>query len=141
MMSTLSYTLGQLAAHVGAEVRGDADLPIQGGDLAGGRTGSAELPGQPAVSQVPARKPCRRRPADGCRRRRFAGTALVVANPLAYASLSHLFDRKPKAAAGIHPTAIVAADAEVDPSASVGAYAVIGVAPASALASASARTA
>ncbi|MEN1480479.1 hypothetical protein AAIH16_43890, partial [Pseudomonas aeruginosa] len=24
MMSTLSYTLGQLAAHVGAEVRGDA---------------------------------------------------------------------------------------------------------------------
>ena len=57
--------------------------------------------------------------ADG-----FAGTALVVANPyLAYASLSHLFDRKPKAAAGIHPTAIVAADAEVDPSASVGAYA------------------
>lgn len=23
MMSTLSYTLGQLAAHVGAEVRGD----------------------------------------------------------------------------------------------------------------------
>ena len=30
MMSTLSYTLGQLAAHVGAEVRGDADLPIQG---------------------------------------------------------------------------------------------------------------
>ncbi|MBG6667124.1 UDP-3-O-(3-hydroxymyristoyl)glucosamine N-acyltransferase, partial [Pseudomonas aeruginosa] len=37
-----------------------------------------------------------RRPAadaDG-----FAGTALVVANPyLAYASLSHLFDRKPKA--------------------------------------------
>ncbi|WP_413247420.1 hypothetical protein [Pseudomonas sp. PS1(2021)] len=29
-MSTLSYTLGQLAAHVGAELRGDADLPIQG---------------------------------------------------------------------------------------------------------------
>ena len=29
MMSTLS-TLGQLAAHVGAELRGDADLPIQG---------------------------------------------------------------------------------------------------------------
>lgn len=29
MMSTLSYTLGQLAAHVGAEVRGDADLPIR----------------------------------------------------------------------------------------------------------------
>lgn len=126
MMSTLSYTLGQLAAHVGAEVRGDG------------------------TCQSGHRRPCRRpdhqlsflanpqyrkylpesragavlltaADADG-----FAGTALVVANPyLAYASLSHLFDRKPKAAAGIHPTAIVAADAEVDPSASVGAYAVI----------------
>ena len=127
MMSTLSYTLGQLAAHVGAEVRGDADLPIQGlATLQGGRTGSAELPGQPAVSQVPARKPCRRRPADGCRRRRVRRYRAGGGQPyLAYASLSHLFDRKPKAAAGIHPTAIVAADAEVDPSASVGAYAVI----------------
>ncbi|MBH9417756.1 UDP-3-O-(3-hydroxymyristoyl)glucosamine N-acyltransferase [Pseudomonas aeruginosa] len=127
MMSTLSYTLGQLAAHVGAEVRGDADLPIQG---------LATLPeAGPAQLSFLANPQYRKylpesragavlltaADADG-----FAGTALVVANPyLAYASLSHLFDRKPKAAAGIHPTAIVAADAEVDPSASVGAYAVI----------------
>ncbi len=39
--------------------------------------------------------------------------------------LSHLFDRKPVAPAGVHPTALVAADAQVDPSASIGAYAVI----------------
>ncbi|MBG6548621.1 UDP-3-O-(3-hydroxymyristoyl)glucosamine N-acyltransferase [Pseudomonas aeruginosa] len=127
MMSTLSYTLGQLAAHVGAEVRGDADLPIQG--LATlQEAGPAQLSFL-ANPQYRKYLPESRAgavlltaaDADG-----FAGTALVVANPyLAYASLSHLFDRKPKAAAGIHPTAIVAADAEVDPSASVGAYAVI----------------
>ncbi|MCV0159296.1 UDP-3-O-(3-hydroxymyristoyl)glucosamine N-acyltransferase [Pseudomonas aeruginosa] len=127
MMSTLSYTLGQLAAHVGAELRGDADLPIQG--LATlQEAGPAQLSFL-ANPQYRKYLPESRAgavlltaaDADG-----FAGTALVVANPyLAYASLSHLFDRKPKAAAGIHPTAIVAADAEVDPSASVGAYAVI----------------
>ena len=56
----------------------------------------------------------------------YAGDALIVANPyLAYAQLSHLFDRKPKAAAGIHATAQVAEDAWIDPSASVGPYAVI----------------
>ena len=127
MMSTLSYTLGQLAAHVGAELRGDADLPIQG--LATlQEAGPAQLSFL-ANPQYRKYLPESRAgavlltaaDADG-----FSGTALVVANPyLAYASLSHLFDRKPKAAAGIHPTAIVAADAEVDPSASVGAYAVI----------------
>jgi UDP-3-O-[3-hydroxymyristoyl] glucosamine N-acyltransferase len=59
--------------------------------------------------------------ADG-----YAGDALLVADPyLAYARISHLFDPKPKSAAGIHPTAVVAEDAFVDPAASVGAYAVI----------------
>lgn len=50
----------------------------------------------------------------------------MIADPyLAYARISHLFDPKPKAAAGIHPTAVVAEDAFVDAAASVGAYAVI----------------
>lgn len=56
----------------------------------------------------------------------YQGNALIVANPyLAYARLSHLFDRKPKAQAGIHPTALVAADAQVDPTACIGPYVVI----------------
>jgi UDP-3-O-[3-hydroxymyristoyl] glucosamine N-acyltransferase len=44
---------------------------------------------------------------------------------LAYAELSHLFDRKPRALGGIHPTAVIADDARVDASVSIGAYAVI----------------
>ena len=56
----------------------------------------------------------------------FAGNALVVPDPYAaYARVSHLFDPKPKAAAGIHPTAVIAADAVVDPAASIGPFAVI----------------
>ncbi|RUV27634.1 UDP-3-O-(3-hydroxymyristoyl)glucosamine N-acyltransferase, partial [Mesorhizobium sp. M7A.F.Ca.MR.148.00.0.0] len=51
---------------------------------------------------------------------------LVVPDPyLAYARLSHLFDPKPKASAGIHPSAVIAADAVVDPTASIGPFVVI----------------
>ena len=50
----------------------------------------------------------------------------MVADPyLAYARASHLFDPKPKAAAGVHPSAVIADDAQVDPAASIGAFAVI----------------
>ena len=51
----------------------------------------------------------------------FACNALIVADPyLTYARLSHRFDRKPRAAAGIHPSAVVAASAQVDVSANIG---------------------
>lgn len=53
--------------------------------------------------------------------------ALVVANPyLAYAKVSHLFDRAPKPLKHIHSTAVVDGLAIVDSSVSIGANAVIG---------------
>tara|TARA_R110001599_G_scaffold86669_5_gene232318 strand:- start:3484 stop:4545 length:1062 start_codon:yes stop_codon:yes gene_type:complete len=56
----------------------------------------------------------------------FPGNALIVANPyVAYARLSHRFDPKPLAVPGIHPSAVVEADAQVDPTASIGPGAVI----------------
>ena len=56
----------------------------------------------------------------------FSGNCLIVADPYqAYARLSHLFDRKPVAVAGIHPSAVVDATAVVATSASVGPGAVI----------------
>ncbi|KPY52412.1 UDP-3-O-acylglucosamine N-acyltransferase [Pseudomonas syringae pv. solidagae] len=56
----------------------------------------------------------------------YAGDALLVPDPyLAYARISHLFDPKPKSVAGVHPTAVIAEDALIDPAASVGAFAVI----------------
>jgi UDP-3-O-[3-hydroxymyristoyl] glucosamine N-acyltransferase len=51
----------------------------------------------------------------------YQGNALIVADPyLAYARLSHLFDPKPRRAPGVHPSAVVAEDAQVDPKAYVG---------------------
>ncbi len=56
----------------------------------------------------------------------FGGNALIVSDPyLAYARLSHRFDPKPRHVAGIHPTAVVAEDAQVHPEAAVGPYVVI----------------
>ncbi|MFJ4392349.1 UDP-3-O-(3-hydroxymyristoyl)glucosamine N-acyltransferase [Pseudomonas soli] len=124
---TVTMTLGQLAEALGAELKGPEALEI---------TGLATL--QEAVSgqlSFLANKQYRKflddstasavllkaEDAEG-----FAGNALIVADPyLAYARISHLFDPKPKAVAGIHPSAVVAEDAQVDTSASIGPFAVV----------------
>ena len=124
---TATLKLGQLAEFLGATLRGDAEKAITG--LATlQEAGPAQLSflANPQYRKyLPDSKAgavlLKAADAEG-----YAGDALVVADPyLAYARISHLFDPKPKAAAGVHPTAVVAADALVDPSASIGAFAVI----------------
>lgn len=52
---------------------------------------------------------------------------VVTRNPhYVYAKIAEFFDDKPVAAPGIHPTVILGEGAQVDPSASIGAYSVIG---------------
>ncbi|TKJ70406.1 UDP-3-O-(3-hydroxymyristoyl)glucosamine N-acyltransferase [Pseudomonas sp. CFBP13508] len=124
---TVTIRLDQLAEHLGATLRGDPETQITG--LATlQEAGPAQLSflANPqyrkylAGSQAAALL-LKEADAEG-----FAGNALVVPDPyLAYARISHLFDPKPKAAAGIHPTAVIAADAVVDPSASIGPFVVI----------------
>jgi UDP-3-O-[3-hydroxymyristoyl] glucosamine N-acyltransferase len=126
-MSSVVYTLSQLAERLGATLCGSADKVVSGlaalqeagpdhlsflanaqyrKFLAGSQAGAVLLTSADAEGYV--------------------GNALIVANPyLAYAELSHLFDRKPLALPGVHPTAVVAADAQVDASVSIGACAVI----------------
>ncbi|VXB63645.1 UDP-3-O-(3-hydroxymyristoyl)-glucosamine N-acyltransferase [Pseudomonas sp. 8AS] len=126
-MSAVSFTLGQLAERLGATLRGAADKPVRGlaslQDAGGDQLSflaNAQYRKFLAATEAAA---VLLTPADA---EGYAGDALLVANPyLAYAQLSHLFDRKPAAAAGVHPTAVVAADAQVDATASIGAYAVI----------------
>ena len=126
-MSMPVYSLGQLAERLGATLRGAEDQPISG--LATLQEAGPEQLSFLANAQY-------RKFLSGCQAgavlltaadaEGYAGNALVVANPyLAYAELSHLFDRKPRAVSGVHPSAVVAADAQVDASASIGAYAVI----------------
>jgi UDP-3-O-[3-hydroxymyristoyl] glucosamine N-acyltransferase len=126
-MSRPVFTLGYLAGQVGASLRGDETQQVDG--LATIQdAGPSQLTflansqyrkhlGQSQAAAVLLTA------ADA---ESYCGNALIVGNPyLAYASLSHLFDRKPVAVAGIHPTAVVAEDAQVDPSASIGPYAVV----------------
>ncbi|MFG0325353.1 UDP-3-O-(3-hydroxymyristoyl)glucosamine N-acyltransferase [Pseudomonas sp. zjy_11] len=124
---SVTMTLGQLAEALGATLKGPETLQI---------TGLATLqeagPGQLSFLANPQYRKflddsqaaavlLKAADAEG-----FAGNALIVADPyLAYARISHLFDPKPKAVAGVHPSAVVAEDAQVDASASIGPFAVI----------------
>lgn len=119
--------LGQLAEFLGATLRGDPEKAITG--LAtlqeAGPTQLSFLANPQYRKYLPASQAAavllKAADADG-----FTGDALIIADPyLAYARVSHLFDPKPKASVGIHPTAVVAEDAVVDPAASIGAFAVI----------------
>ena len=126
-MSSLTYTLGQLAERLGATLRGDADKPISGlATLQDAQAGQLSFLANPQYrkflpdSQAAA---VLLSPADA---EGYAGDALLVANPyLGFAQLSHLFDPRPASIAGVHPTAVIAADAQVHASASIGPYVVI----------------
>lgn len=124
---TATYTLGQLAERLGATLRGAESRVITGlATLQEARPEQLSFLANAQYRKYLAQTQAGAVLLTASDAEGYAGDALVVANPyLAYAQLSHLFDRKPKAAAGIHPTAQVAADAWVDPSASIGAYAVV----------------
>ncbi|WVM92517.1 UDP-3-O-(3-hydroxymyristoyl)glucosamine N-acyltransferase [Halopseudomonas pachastrellae] len=127
MSAVQSLSLARLAEELGAQLVGDPQTEI---------TGLATLqdagPGQLAfLANAQYRKYLTESRASAVLlteqdAQGFSGNALIVADPyLTYARLSHRFDRKPQASAGIHPSAVVAADAQIDASASIGPGAVI----------------
>lgn len=127
MSGSIVLTLGQLAEHLGATLRGDPGKVVTG--LATLQEAGPEQLSFLANAQY-------RRYLDDCHAAAvlltpadaegYPGAALVVDNPyLAYARASHLFETRPQATPGIHPSAVVAEDAEVHPSASIGAQVVI----------------
>lgn len=126
-MSATVYTLGQLAERLRATLRGSAEQTVSG--LATLQEASAEqlsFLANPQYRKYLSSSQAGAILLTAADAEDYAGNALIVANPyLAYAELSHVFDRKPRALAGVHPTAVVAGDAQVDASASIGAYAVI----------------
>lgn len=124
---TVTLKLGQLAEFLGATLRGPEDKQITGlATLQEAGPGQVSFLANPQYRKFLATTHAAAvllKPADA---EGYAGDALLIADPyLAYARISHLFDPKPKAAPGIHPTAVIADDAVVDAAASVGAYAVI----------------
>jgi UDP-3-O-[3-hydroxymyristoyl] glucosamine N-acyltransferase len=126
-MTSQTYTLGQLAQRLGATLRGAADTPISGlATLQEAQAGQLSFLANPQYRKfLPDNRAAAvlLSPADA---EGYAGNALLVANPyLAFAQLSHLFDPRPVTTAGVHPTAVIAADAQVHASASIGPYVVI----------------
>ncbi len=123
----MEFTLGQLADHLGADLKGDPQRLVRG--LAPLQEAGPEQLTFLVDGKYRRYLPdCRAgavilKPDDAGH---FAGAALLVRDPyLAYARVSHLFETRPAAVPGIHPTATVAADARVDPAASIGPYVVI----------------
>lgn len=126
-MTALVFSLGQLAERLGATLRGAEDTRITGlATLHEAGPDQLSFLANPQYRKYLADSKAGAVLLTAADAEGFAGAALIVPNPyLAYAELSHLFDRKPRAAAGVHATAVVAEDAVIDASASVGAYAVI----------------
>lgn len=126
-MTATVFTLGELAEQLGATLRGDAATLVSGlatlQDAAPDQLSFLANAQYRKYLQDSRAAAVLLTPRDA---EDYPGAALIVANPyLAYARASHLFETRPDAPAGIHPTALVAADAQVDPSASIGAYVVI----------------
>ncbi|MEK0362644.1 UDP-3-O-(3-hydroxymyristoyl)glucosamine N-acyltransferase [Pseudomonas sp. CBC3] len=126
-MNTVVYTLGELAEQLGATLRGDAAQPVSG--LATLQDAGPQQLSFLANAQYRKFLENSRAgavlltPKDA---EDYSGNALLIDNPyLAYARVSHLFETRPKAASGIHPSAIIDPSAQVDPSASIGAQVVI----------------
>jgi len=119
-----SFRLSELASHISGDLRGDADCVIEGiAPLAKASTGQISF-----LSDGKHRSELQLTGASAVILREedagdYGGNAIIVPNPyLAYARIAALFDRLPVARAGIHPSAWVAEDAVVDPSASIGPF-------------------
>ena len=124
-MST--YTLGQLAALLDAQVAGDPQIEISGVATleaagAGDITFLANLKYGPKAKSTKASAIISAEPVTGA-----TASTLVSKNPyFDFARTLELFYTPLKPAAGIHPTASIAPSAVIGANASIGAYAVVG---------------
>lgn len=124
--TTPPWTLGQLATLFNGELHGSADLILSG-------VTSAEYPDQNGIGFAESQEYLDKAEACGLGavlvREGMTSTLpyIVVQEPRqAFFALLSFSDRPLSKPEGIHATAVVAASAQVDPEAKVGAYAVIG---------------
>ena len=123
-----SFSLGELAADIGARVVGDPQLRITGlGSLEAATTGQIshfsshayrDYLRQTAASAVILKE-------EDCSE--WSGPALIVGNPyLAFARVSQKFAHLPLLESGVHPTATIAATAQLASSVAIGPGVVLG---------------
>lgn len=122
------FTLGEIAAALGAELKGDPQTRITGlATLQAAGPRQISFLANPSYSRYLAETRAGAViVAPGFYDQCPPTNVLLLDNPyLGYARLSHWFDPAPVQAAGIHQSAIVAASASVPASASIGPLAVI----------------
>lgn len=127
-VSHSKYSLSDLAARFELRLIGDEDRVIHGVStlkeagpshvtFLANRSYKSQLPSTRAGAVVLREEDAAACPVD----------CLVAADPyLAYARLANLFDQRPAAAPGIHPTAVLADSCRIGRDVSIGANAVIG---------------
>lgn len=121
------FSLAQLAELLGAELRGDAEKIVLG--LATLQDANADQ--LSFLANAHYRKQLEHSQAGAMLLSasdavEFSGNCLIVSDPyLAYAKLSHYFDRTPQQPEGIHPSAVIAESALIDSTACIGAGVVI----------------
>jgi UDP-3-O-[3-hydroxymyristoyl] glucosamine N-acyltransferase len=127
-MGQPSFTAAELAERFGLDLQGDGAVRVHGvGTLARAQAGqlaflaNSKYRGQLAESQASV-VAMQAEDAAG-----YTGTALVARDPYAaFAKMSALFEPRSVRPVGIHPSADIAADAQIDPSAHIGAFVAIG---------------
>lgn len=122
------YRLGEIASLIGAELKGDADCLIsaikpiqvaQSGDLSfiSNPKYQKYLPATKASAVIVTPDL-----ADSCPQ-----YALIAVDPyLTYAKAATLFMPKIAMPTGVHPTAVIGEDCDIDPTAAIGPYVVLG---------------
>lgn len=122
------YTLAELAQGLDVTIKGDPECLISGVcTIQEGRTGHIAflvnplykkyLPTTTATAVIVLQDD-----ADNC-----PVNALIARDPYyIYAKMAAYFDDKPVLEPGIHPTAVIGKNCEIDPSVSIGAYCVVG---------------
>jgi UDP-3-O-[3-hydroxymyristoyl] glucosamine N-acyltransferase len=122
------FTLAQIAQHIGAELVGESSITINKiATLSDAQ--SNELSFIVDAKYLPEAKLCQAsaiivhpKMAD-----QLMGNKLIHANPyLGYAKAAELFKYKPDCSPGIHPTAVIGQNCQIDPSVAVGPYVVVG---------------
>ncbi|MDK2778054.1 MAG: UDP-3-O-(3-hydroxymyristoyl)glucosamine N-acyltransferase [Pseudomonadota bacterium] len=125
---TKQITLAELAGYLGAELRGDGSLMVSGVNTLKEAT-AAEIS---FLANPSYRKQLTDTRAAAViispdLAEEVPSAALILANPyLAFARVTQLFDNRPVTPAGIHPSAVVAATADIGQNVRIGANAVIG---------------
>jgi UDP-3-O-[3-hydroxymyristoyl] glucosamine N-acyltransferase len=124
----MSVSLGEIAVRFGCELRGDPDTKIERvATLANADARSLSFLANPRYKPQLATTQAAAVVLDAASARDYPKAALVCQNPyVTYARIAAVLHPKPQAPAGVHPSAVVAASARIDPTAHVGALCVVG---------------